>query len=241
MYAQDYDETVARNSYPDPPRVVEGSHFTDCSAPRWMDVINPYIKNIDIFNCPSDTFDDIRGTVSGGMSHTIAANRKYVYQPFSPDGSQIYREAACGAADGSTNIGRRFGSYAINNMYYDGQVAPNPATWGFTLTAPNNQPLAAIQEPADTALVCEVQGMGQSADFYRKDLSDPQPNTPNETFPFPALLNRFDNGAILGRHMKFTNVVWCDGHAKAIRLEKLAETHTKNGFTYMYKLTDESD
>ncbi len=55
------------------------------------------------------------------------------------------------------------------------------------------------------------------------------------------LINRNNNGAILGRHMKFTNVVWCDGHAKAMRLEQLGETHTKNGFTYMYKFTNEED
>ncbi|MDX1935300.1 MAG: DUF1559 domain-containing protein [Capsulimonadales bacterium] len=243
MYAQDYDEVISRNAHPDPPRVPEGAHFTNCSTPRWMDVINPYIKNLDIFNCPSDPFASISGTLVTGAAHTLAGNRRYQYQPPNPNNSPTIpmREADCGDPNGLTNVGRRFGSYAINNVYYNGNLAANTAAWGFSLTPPNNVPLARIALPADTALICEVQGMGQSGDFYRADLSDPQPTTPNETFPFPALLNRRNNGAILGRHMKLTNVVWCDGHAKAFRLEKLGELRTRNGFSYMHYFSCEED
>ncbi len=237
MYAQDYDEVLPRNAYADEPRVREGDHFTNCSSPRWMDVLQPYIKNLQIFNCPSDPFAPIRGTLWTGQPHTLMDNRRYVFQPYSPDGSQVFREADCGDPRGTTNIGRRFGSYAINNMDY-------LATDNFT--PPNNQPMARIAQPADTVLVAEVQGYGQSADFYRRDLNDPQPTAPHETFPFPALINRNNNGAILGRHMKLTNVVWCDGHAKAVRLEYLAETHPAvwNGVQYnnlMFRFTIEED
>lgn len=237
MYAQDYDEVLPRNAYADPPRVPEGAHFTNCSTPRWMDVMQPYIKNLQIFNCPSDPFSQISGRLWDGTPHTLMDNRRYVYQPYSPDGSQVYREADCGDPLGTTNVGRRFGSYAINNMYYAA---------GDAYTPPNNQPMAAIAVPADTVLLAEVQGYGQSADFYRRDLNDPQPTYPLETFPFPALINRRNNGAILGRHMKLTNVVWCDGHAKATRLEYLGETHPTvwNGQTYnnlMFRFTIEED
>lgn len=233
MYTQDYDEMIVRNAYADPPRVAEGAHFVDCSTPRWMDVIQPYVKNVQLFNCPSDPFADITGRLVTGQQHTLAGNKRYVYQPYTPDGSQIYREPDCGDAFGQTNVGRRFGSYAINNMYY---AAGDP------FTPPNNMPLAAIALPADTVLIAETQGYGQSADFYRRDPLDPQPTTPNETFPFPALLNRRNNGAILGRHMKLSNVVWCDGHAKAMRLESLGETHTVAGFTnVMHRFTIEED
>jgi prepilin-type processing-associated H-X9-DG protein len=126
-------------------------------------------------------------------------------------------------------------------MYYNGNVAANVTAWGFTLTPPNNIPLARLAVPADTALICEVQNMGQSGDFYRRDVADPQPTTPNKTFPFPALINRNNNGAILGRHMGLTNVIWCDGHAKATRLETLGELHTKNGFSYMFRFSAEED
>ncbi|GBC96872.1 hypothetical protein HRbin16_02683 [bacterium HR16] len=237
MYAQDYDEVLPRNAYADPPRVLEGPHFVNCSTPRWMDVLQPYIKNLQIFNCPSDPFSPISGTLWTGQPHTLMENRRYVFHPYSPDGSQVFREADCGDPRGTTNVGRRFGSYAINNMYYSS--ADN-------FTPPNNQPMAAIAQPADTVLVAEVQGYGQSADFYRRDLNDPQPTTPHETFPFPALINRNNNGAILGRHMKLTNVVWCDGHAKAVRLDYLGQTHSTvwNGQQYnnlMFRFTVEED
>jgi prepilin-type N-terminal cleavage/methylation domain-containing protein/prepilin-type processing-associated H-X9-DG protein len=232
MYAQDYDEVLPRNAYADPPRVMEGNHFVDCSSPRWMDVIQPYIKNTQLFNCPSDPFSPISGTLVTGQSHTLMDNRRYVFQPYSPDGSQINREANCGDPNGLTNVGRRFGSYAINNMYYAD---------GDPFTPPNNKSLAAVSLPADTAFICEVQGYGQSADFYRRDPFDPQPNTPNNTFPFPALLNRRNNGAILGRHMKLTNVIWCDGHAKATRLEALGEVRLIGNAQVMFRFTIEED
>ncbi|MFQ3611467.1 MAG: DUF1559 domain-containing protein, partial [Fimbriimonadales bacterium] len=120
MYTQDYDEILPRNAYADPPRVPEGAHFTNCSSPRWMDVIQPYIKNVDVFNCPSDPFAPISGTLphEGNRQHTLMPNKRYVFQPYSPNGTQVFREADCGDPMGTTNVGRRFGSYAINNMYY---------------------------------------------------------------------------------------------------------------------------
>jgi prepilin-type N-terminal cleavage/methylation domain-containing protein/prepilin-type processing-associated H-X9-DG protein len=241
MYVQDFDEYVPRNAFADPPRVAEGSHFTNCSSPRWMDVMQPYVKNTQLHNCPSDPFAPIRGTLPNGTPHTLAENKRYVYQPYSPDGRNVFREADCGDPNGQTNVGRRFGSYAINNMYYDGCGIQSPLS---TCTPPNNKPLAIIAEPADTVLVAEVQNMGQSADFYRKDLTDEQPTRAVETFPFPALLNRRNNGAILGRHMKLTNVVWVDGHAKAVTLNYLAETNPRvciGTICVMFRFTVDDD
>jgi len=240
MYVQDFNEYIPRNAFADPPRVQEGDHFVNCSSPRWMDVMQPYVKNTQIHNCPSDPFAPIRGTLPDGTPHTLAENKRYVYQPYSPDGRNVFREADCGARDGSTNVGRRFGSYAINNMYYAGCGFTSPLS---TCTPPNNKPLAIIAEPADTVLVAEVQNMGQSADFYRRDLNDPQPTRAVETFPFPALLNRFNNGAILGRHMKLSNVVWADGHAKAVTLNYLAQTNPQVCGTtcVMFRFTVDDD
>jgi prepilin-type N-terminal cleavage/methylation domain-containing protein/prepilin-type processing-associated H-X9-DG protein len=240
MYLQDYDEYVPRNAYADPPRVLEGDHFVNCSSPRWMDVMQPYVKNTQLHNCPSDPFAPIRGTLPDGTPHTLAENKRYVFQPYSPDGRNVFREADCGDPNGQTNIGRRFGSYAINNMYYAGCGISTSLS---TCTPPNNKPLAMAAEPADTVLIAEVQNMGQSADFYRRDLNDPQPTRAVETFPFPALLNRRNNGAILGRHMKLSNVVWMDGHAKAVSLNYLAETNPQICGTtcVMFRFTVDDD
>jgi prepilin-type processing-associated H-X9-DG protein len=231
MYAQDYDEYIVNNAFADPPRVLNGAHFVNCSSPRWMDVIQPYIKNVQIYNCPSDPFANISGTV-GGVSRVLAGNKKYVYQPYSPTGTEVFREADCGDGGGLTNIGRRFGSYAINNMYYIS---------GDAWTPPINQSMAAIALPADTVLIAETQGYGQSGDFYRASPSVDSnvPTTPNETFPFPALLNRRFNGALLGRHQKLCTVIWADGHAKATRLNYLAETRPNS--LAMFRFTTEED
>ncbi len=239
MYAQDYDEVLPRNAYADPPRVPEGPHFVNCSTPRWMDVIQPYIKNVQMFNCPSDPFAPVTVRLPDGRTHTLMPNKPYVYQPYSPDGSQLFREADCGDPFGTTNVGRRFGSYAINNMYYAGCF---PLT--VSCTPPNNVHMARLAVPADTVWFAEVQGYGQSADFYRRDLNDPQPTYPLETDAgFPALINRRNNGAILGRHMRMTNVVWCDGHAKATNLSQLGDTRPNVCAVQcvMYRFTVESD
>ena len=240
MYAQDYDETIPRNAHSDPPRVLEGNHFVDCSTPRWMDVIYPYIKNEQVFNCPSDSFSPIGGPLPGNPNFQMAGNKKYVYQPHTGgDASLVKRESACGngTAASNGNIGRRFGSYAINNMYYG---------LAGTYTAPNNMPLAALAVPAETVLICEVQNYGQSGDFYRRDLVDAAPLAPLETgWSMPVLINRNNNGAILGRHQKLTNVVWADGHAKAHRLQYLAETHTDTklgtNLPFLFRFTIEED
>jgi len=96
MYAQDYDEYLPRNAYADPPRVMEGDHFVNCSSPRWMDVIQPYIKNVDVFNCPSDPFAAITGTLphEGNRAHTLMPNKRYVYQPLMGDRSIARRTVA---------------------------------------------------------------------------------------------------------------------------------------------------
>jgi prepilin-type N-terminal cleavage/methylation domain-containing protein/prepilin-type processing-associated H-X9-DG protein len=233
MYVQDYDETMTLNAYADPPRVADGAHFVNCSTPRWMDVLQPYVKNVQIFNCPSDPFANISGTVAGA-TRTLAGNKKYVYQPYTQDPTQVFREADCGDPNGQTNVGRRYGSYAINNMYYNA---------GDNYTPPIGVSIAAMAVPADTVILAETQGYGQSGDFYRASPSVDAavPTTPNETFPFPALLNRRFNGAILGRHMKFANIVFGDGHAKATRLNTLGETRAYGADNVMFRFTIEED
>ena len=49
QYSQDYDETVVSMTY--------GVQFDSPSAnaPKWMDVLQPYVKSEQIFDCPSDS------------------------------------------------------------------------------------------------------------------------------------------------------------------------------------------
>ncbi len=51
QYVQDYDENIPRMNY------QNFAASNDYRNNKWMDVINPYIKNTDIFTCPSDRLD----------------------------------------------------------------------------------------------------------------------------------------------------------------------------------------
>jgi prepilin-type N-terminal cleavage/methylation domain-containing protein/prepilin-type processing-associated H-X9-DG protein len=52
QYTQDYDESFPRNWF-DCDSGAGGNGNADC--PRWSDVVQPYMKSTQIFNCPSDT------------------------------------------------------------------------------------------------------------------------------------------------------------------------------------------
>src|SRR5437763_9997687 len=49
MYVQDYDEIL-----PSPDHATDGP--SSLSDPKWMDRIYPFVKNEQLYNCPSDGF-----------------------------------------------------------------------------------------------------------------------------------------------------------------------------------------
>ena len=51
QYTQDYDEKTPRPWYPESGYATDNTAATP--AARWMDVIQPYIKSTQLFNCPS--------------------------------------------------------------------------------------------------------------------------------------------------------------------------------------------
>ena len=53
MYAQDHDETLPPFSQGAGPQGCLG--YAGADGPRWADMIFPYIKNTQVFNCPSAT------------------------------------------------------------------------------------------------------------------------------------------------------------------------------------------
>ncbi len=94
MYAQDYDELMVSAWYG-----PQGFRGPDPRIPRykWMDAVFPYIKNQQVFTCPSmDTQGD---------------QKRYIYY-LNRTGSQI----------GAT---RHYGSFSINIAYWGGGDAQN--------------------------------------------------------------------------------------------------------------------
>ena len=72
MYSQDYDETLCPFSQGAGPQGCLG--FAGADGPRWADMIFPYVKNKQVFDCPSGT--QRMATYSGGSYFDIS---KYSY------------------------------------------------------------------------------------------------------------------------------------------------------------------
>ncbi len=84
MYAQDYDETLPiSNYYP-----WCGNAVNAITNPKWMDLLFPYVKNTQVFTCPSFQGD-------------TAEHEKYVYQPSTCTGARA----------------TQYGTYVINEVY----------------------------------------------------------------------------------------------------------------------------
>ena len=84
MYTQDYEETLPIATY----APWCGRSVNDFRSPKWMDMLFPYVKNTQVFTCPSFAGD-------------AAQHEKYVYQP--PD---------CTGARAT-----QYGTYVLNGAY----------------------------------------------------------------------------------------------------------------------------
>ncbi|MDQ2687639.1 MAG: DUF1559 domain-containing protein [Armatimonadota bacterium] len=133
-----------------------------------------------------------------------------------------------------------YGSYALNAAYYtvsDGFTSPGGER-GITL--------AAVQAPANTVWAVDSGGGSARANTYYElawpdSDSNPLPITPGNPPVMDAGLKPNSAGAVVARHTEFANIVWCDGHAKALRLDTLAQTHIVNGKPIMFYFTMEDD
>jgi prepilin-type N-terminal cleavage/methylation domain-containing protein/prepilin-type processing-associated H-X9-DG protein len=209
QYAQDYDEShpgvwfgpVSKQPWSQP---SDATTFY-----KWMDAVFPYVKNEQVFNCPSD-----------------GVNTKYIFR--NRDGSNGY------------------GSYAMSQAYYKvGDRWTGPASdYNQFLHAgvPFVMRIATIQAPASTVWVVDggVPGIKNPAwksyEFWWYD-----PPEINNAFPGPrgSSPRYFQN--IVERHSDMTDVIFCDGHAKAVKLEHLIQRKTVAGQEIMTAFTIEDD
>ena len=107
-----------------------------------------------------------------------------------------------------------YGSYAQNNTYYATQ---NGAT---SPSSPGNdgRALSAIASPATT--VQTMEGKGDYEIAWPDIASQPSidaTKSPRELY------------TVVERHLERTNVLFCDGHAKSMKLEYLVEKSTQPG------------
>ena len=114
---------------------------------------------------------------------------------------------------------KNYGSYALNAAYWDTN------TLGGSCKSPGDSsgvPLAALAHPATTAWV--VDGNGS----YQFDWPTDNPAMITKGDLHIEGSNSNGDGSIVDRHTGIVNTIWCDGHAKAIRMNELMKTQTIN-------------
>jgi len=207
LYLQDYDDVFPFNWFGATPAVwwvtQPESGPGSGLAYKWMDAIYPYVKNERIFTCPSDG---------------------------SPRGEYIYRGRLTAPVPTEWNKPEttRWGSYCINMANWGqalGRGVPPTSQWG---DRGNHllRTLSMVDAAAQTVWV--VEGNGSFEVAWQNVSNNPRIYDWNGirimAWLSPKTLPGFwYEGAIVPRHQNRTNVVWCDGHASTMDVDRLME------------------
>jgi prepilin-type N-terminal cleavage/methylation domain-containing protein/prepilin-type processing-associated H-X9-DG protein len=191
MYSQDYDEMAIRTMYGSSPS------NTPCS---WPVFTQPYIKNYDIFRCPSLPGDFGKtpgtmvmpggcGTLTDGLAVTYAYN--------------LYIGGNRDVNSGPTAIDT-ISTAAINRpastvLMADAGTDPR--------TNPTSPLLWPVKRATTKGAVAPASTLGRTSWILV--------HAGSSTIGFA------DYGAPHARHQGQTNVLWADGHAKASRVESI--------------------
>lgn len=210
MYLQDYDEVFPFNWFGATPAVwwlsLPETGNGSGLAYKWMDAIYPYVKNEAVFTCPSDP---------------------------SPRREYIYRGRLTGQLPPAMNKPEttRWGSYCINMGNWGqspGQGVPPTSQWG---DRGNHllRTMSMVQAPSQTVWV--VEGNGSFEVAWQNIGSNPRIYNWNGVrvlaWLAPTNLPAFYyEGAVVPRHQDRSNVVWCDGHASTMDVDRLNERAT---------------
>lgn len=183
QYAQDFDDTW-------PQYTVTGVVYI------WADAVYPYVRNEQVYNCPS---------------HTFITNETQAYKFNMNRGSTDYT----------------YGSYGINFAYLDADVssiARTPPTSNYITVKPVTTSM--IIQPSTTVWVTDSLNSITSVNSYRLiPARETGSVTPAITAGPPRYLTSSSGANVSERHLKTTNVLWCDGHVKAVPLEQLLQTN----------------
>ncbi len=192
MYVQDFDETYPCNWFgvgsAEPWRFRDPLTGPTTNRYRWMDAVQPYIKNEGLFSCPSaprdnrTTFRDrskLTGTVDDNTANNFA------------------------------------GSYSTNVFYWDDGPGTPPTsenTTRVTTLASVGQPADTIWVlEGDGSFQAAVPNIGWHNTI--KNNYNTRGKLGRSLYPAqPA--GEWLEGAVVARHNGRVNIMWCDGHAK---------------------------
>ena len=211
QYQQDNDETLCNAWY--------GTNGWQASDPatgkyKWMDAVYPYVKSTGVFSCPDDSGGLMPQDGNANSSVAGSATGKYIpyFQLKQPDDTH-------------------YGSYAMNSAYFDnGDITlRGPGTGqGISIT------IAQLQSPASTIWVTDGEGYQVSWNMEDAPGGNVKPTMYKGYLTLGRTWNCTDAPAIQ-RHQNTTDMLFCDGHAKSMRLEQTTALDPTN--TYYYQWT----
>ena len=177
IYVQDYDETLPLYWY-------------GPTIGYWHVVLQPYVKNKQLFVCPS-----ARNLTSNAGD---SCDPRYVAD-YPPPGN-------------TTEAGKGSGTYGYN-FYYLGP--------GYTTPSGTVMSMSAIDQPADTVALSEINKIGNPGATYRPTLWE-------TTNPYGCRRPNLYGEQVATWHNEGNNIVFCDGHAKWMKKESFGD-YDKDG------------
>ena len=198
MYAQDYDEVF-------PPGVESNWSFA-----TWIRTTQPYVKNIQVYRCPSDSVAlDPAVATFGGIRCSYGSNGLIIW-------------------DQSAQLNVVYGVMGMSQEIADATVIPKNKWMGKSTRA-----MASIGRSAETVLLAEkhqprnVTDYGPGSVFsgpryWSASTNDMGPITtaseiPDGTLSPTATFPNGPNGAVTAAHSGQGNFAFVDGHCKAMK------------------------
>lgn len=192
MYLQDNDEIFPQVSYQG-----EAGHTTpdNFGAFRWPWLVMPYVKNMQLFRCPTESphFSD----ATCGGSPCLDPNNSY--------------------------YGYLWGLFP-NYGYNWGYLAPDPsapAPGAGTQAASRGQSMAAVQSPSETVMLAD--SIWTPAGSPEKVMGGYLLIYPPNQWAGAPPLNGFSYGRVWPRHQQKANVLFVDGHVRSMDVDRLKD------------------
>jgi prepilin-type N-terminal cleavage/methylation domain-containing protein len=195
MYAQDADESVCP---------VANGTCGQADAMGWADLVQPYVKNDKLFDCPTSIKKCLINPATGrfyrSQGGSPANNNDCRTNAAIPNFARVDYNYAVSAWAPPTGLGNNFGGVFLT------LTTPIPGTM------PNGA-LAAIPKPAETAAVCDSRG---ASPYSASGGAGP--------YTFTDVAGQVDGG----RHPAVAadsndaalNVMFMDGHSKFVNLRR---------------------
>ncbi len=215
IYAQDYDETLPAAAFDYYPQYS----INDLRNPKWNDVLEPYVKNEAIFNCPSDS----------GKKYVSFTNPKRGKGISTPGGSYLINQAydVGGPLQGAAGQPlAAIGSPADTIFLVEGPSTIDDMIYWYYRAANPTLPLQPFKTYPNVT--------GADGNSFHMDTRAAIPYFGYQD----SVLRRYQ---FFGRHMGQGNITFCDGHAKSETVDKVAATHRVGGKNIFYRWSSQDD